>query len=73
MIKCKICVNHQQRGNVHNCSKCETKTIYGEMQEQFLEFCSYFTMTEAEKKRQAYYKKIKNLPIDDSGRGIGKK
>lgn len=72
MIKCKVCVYHQQRGNVHKCSKCDTKTIYGEIQEQFIECCSYFKMIEAEKQRRAYYKKINSLPIDDRHRG-GKK
>lgn len=72
MIKCKFCVYHQQRGNVHKCIKCQTKTIYGEMQEPFIEFCLYYKMTESEKKRRAYFKKINSLPIDDRRRG-GKK
>lgn len=73
MIKCKVCVYHQQRGNVHKCIKCDTKTIYGEIQEQFLEFCSFYEMDATKKQRQAYFKKIKSLPIDDSGRGGKKK
>lgn len=67
MIKCTICENHQHDGAKHTCSKCKTKTIYGEIHEQFIECCSCFKMIEAEKKRQAYYKKLNSLPIDDSG------
>ena len=73
MIKCTICENHECDGVKHTCSKCETKIIYGEIQEPFIEGCSYYKMIEAEKKRQAYYKKINSLPIDDSGRGGKKK
>lgn len=65
MIKCKVCVNHQQRGQIHSCAKCENKTIYGEVIEQFIEVCPYFKMTTAERLRQAYYKKINSLPIDE--------
>lgn len=72
MIKCTICENHERDGAKHTCRKCETKIVYGEMQEPFIECCSYFSMTEEEKKRQAYFKKINSLPIDDRGR-VGKK
>jgi hypothetical protein len=73
MIKCKVCVYHQKCGNIHKCIKCDTKIIYGEIQEQFIEGCSYFQMIAAEEKRQAYYKKINSLPIDDRDRGCGGK
>jgi hypothetical protein len=73
MIKCTICENHERDGAKHTCRKCKTKIIYGEIQEQFIEGCSYFKMNEAEKKRQAYYKKINSLPIDDRDRGCGGK
>jgi hypothetical protein len=73
MIKCTICENHECDGAKHTCRKCKTKIIYGEIQEQFIEGCSYFKMNEAEKKRQAYYKKINSLPIDDRDRGCGGK
>lgn len=72
MIKCTICENHQCDGAKHTCSKCQTKTIYGEIQEPFIEFCLYYEMDATEKKRQAYFKKINSLPIDDSGRGAKK-
>lgn len=72
MIKCTICENHQRTGAKHTCSKCETKTIYGVMQEPFIEFCEYFNMTETEKQRRAYFKKINSLPIDDREIGIRK-
>lgn len=45
MIKCTICENYQRAGAKHTCSKCETKIIYGVMQEPFIECCQYFTMT----------------------------
>jgi hypothetical protein len=73
MIKCTICENHQHDGAKHTCRKCKTKIIYGEMQEQFIQCCSYFKMIEAEKQRRAYYKKINSLPIDDRHRGGKKK
>jgi uncharacterized protein YcfJ len=69
MIKCTICEYHEQNGVKHTCTKCKTKIIYGEIQEQFIEFCTYYKMTDTEKQRRAYYKKINSLPIDDSGRG----
>ena len=53
MIKCTICENHQRTGAKHTCSKCETKIIYGVMQEPFIECCQYFTMTVLEKQRRA--------------------
>ena len=62
MIKCTICENHQRTGAKHTCSKCETKIIYGVMQEPFIECCEYFN-------RRAYFNKINSLPIDDSGCG----
>ena len=65
MIKCKTCENHIQNGIKHNCSRCETKTVYGEIQDQFIEFCTFYKMNETEKKRLAYYKKINSLPIGD--------
>lgn len=65
MIKCTVCENHQQKGSIHKCSKCDTKIVYGIIQEQFIESCSFFRMNEKEKKRRAYYKRINNLPIDD--------
>ena len=70
MIECKICKNHQRTGAKHTCSKCKTKTIYGEMQEPFIECCQDFTMTETEKQRWAYFKKINSRPIDDRAIGI---
>ena len=70
MNKCKICENHQRTGAKHTCSKCDTKIIYGEMQEPFIECCEYFTMIEIEKQRRAYLKKINSLPIDDREIGI---
>ena len=70
MNKCKICENHQRTGAKHTCSKCDTKIIYGEMQEPFIECCEYFTMIEIEKHRRAYVKKINSLPIDDKEIGI---
>jgi hypothetical protein len=73
MIKCTICEYHQQNGAKHTCTKCQTKIIYGEIQEQFIEGCSYFQMIEVEEKRQAYYKKINSLPIDDRHRRGKKK
>ena len=72
MIKCTICENHQRDGAKHTCSKCKTKIIYGVMQEPFIEFCQYFTMTETEKQWRAYFNKIKSLPIDDRAIGIRK-
>ena len=73
MNKCTICENHKRTGKKHTCSKCETKIIYGVLQEPFIECCQYFTMTESEKQRWAYFKKINSLPIDDRGRGGKKK
>lgn len=70
MIKCTICKNHQRDGAKHTCSKCKTKIIYGVMQEPFIECCEYFTMTEIEKHRRAYLKKINSLLIDDRAIGI---
>ena len=70
MIKCIICENHQRTGAKHTCSKCDTKIIYGEMQEPFIECCEYFTMIEIEKHRREYLKKINSLPIDDRAIGI---
>ena len=72
MIKCTICENHELNGAKHTCTKCDTKTIYGVMQEQFIEFCTYYKMTAAKKQRRAYFRKINSLPIDDRSRG-GKK
>lgn len=72
MIKCTICENHQRAGKKHTCSKCKTKIIYGVMQEPFIEYCQDFTMTESEKQRRAYLKKINSLPIDDREIGIRK-
>lgn len=72
MIKCTICENHQRTGAKHTCSKCETKIIYGVMQEPFIECCEYFTMTELEKQRRAYFNKINSRPIDDRAIGIRK-
>jgi hypothetical protein len=63
MIKCTICENHEQNGAKHTCRKCKTKIIYGEIQEPFIEFCSYFQMIEAEKQRQAYFKKINSFHL----------
>lgn len=73
MSKCNVCVNHKKKGKEHICSKCDTKIIYGVIQAPFIECCQYFTMTEIEKQRRAYCKKINSLPIDDSGRGGKKK
>ena len=70
MIKCTICKNHQRTGAKHTCSKCDTKIIYGEMQEPFIECCEYFTMIEIEKHRREYLKKINSRPIDDREIGI---
>ena len=70
MNKCIICENHQRTGAKHTCSKCKTKTIYGEMQEPFIECCEYFTMIEIEKHRREYLKKKNSLPIDDREIGI---
>lgn len=72
MIKCIICENHQRAGKKHTCSKCDTKIIYGVMQEPFIECCEYFTMTETEKQCRAYINKINSLPIDDRAIGIRK-
>lgn len=46
MIRCNVCVNHKQKGKKHVCRKCDTKIIYGVMQEPFIECCPFFTMTE---------------------------
>ena len=73
MIKCNVCVNHKKKGNEHICSKCDTKIIYGVMQETFIECCEYFSITKIEKHRRAYFNKINSLPIDDRGRGGKKK
>ena len=70
MIKCTICENHQRTGEKHTCSKCETKIIYGVMQEPFIECCQFFTMTVLEKQRRAYFNKINSRPIDDRAIGI---
>lgn len=70
MIKCTICENHQRTGAKHTCSKCDTKIIYGVMQEPFIERCEYYTMTETEKQRRAYFNKINSRPIDDRAIGI---
>ncbi len=69
MIKCNLCVSHKKKGKEHICSKCDAKIIYGEMQEPFIECCQFFSMTETEKQRRAYFKKMNSLPIDDSGCG----
>lgn len=69
MIKCTICKNYQKDGAKQTCSKCKTKIIYGVMQEPFIEVCNFFEMTENEKRKRAYYKKIDSLPIDDDRRG----
>ena len=69
MIKCIICENYQRAGAKHTCSKCKTKIIYGVMQEPFIECCQFFSMTEIEKQRWAYFNKINSLPIDDRGHG----
>ena len=70
MNKCIICENPQRTGKKHTCSKCETKIIYGVMQEPFIECCEYFTMIEIEKHRREYLKKKNSLPIDDKEIGI---
>lgn len=49
MIKCNVCVNHKEKGKEHICCRCETKIIYGVMQEPFIECCPFFTRTETEK------------------------
>lgn len=72
MIKCTICENYQCTGAKHTCSKCKTKIIYGVMQGPFIECCQFFSMTEIEKQRRAYYNKINSLPIDDRAIGIRK-
>ena len=61
MNKCKICKNHQRTGAKHTCSKCDTKIIYGVMQEPFIECCQFFTMTEIEKQRRVHFKKINSF------------
>ena len=54
MIRCNVCVNHKKKGKEHICSKCNTKIIYGVMQEPFIECCQYFTMTEKAVQRSKY-------------------
>ena len=73
MVRCYYCVLHKSKGAAHTCSKCDTKIIYGVMQEPFIECCEYFTMTESAKQRRAFLKKINSLLIDDRGRGGKKK
>lgn len=68
MIKCKVCVYYQQRGNIHKCIKCDTKTNYGEIQEPFIEFCSHYKKDDTEKQWLAYFKKRNRLSIDYRGR-----
>jgi hypothetical protein len=58
MIKCTICENHECDGAKHTCRKCKTKIIYGEIQEQFIEGCSYFKMNEAEKNVRHIIRKL---------------
>lgn len=58
MIKCTICKNHQCDNKKNTCSKCKSKIIYGTIQEPFIDCCGYFSMTESEKQRRAYYKQI---------------
>ena len=66
MNKCIICENHQRTGKKHTCSKCETKIIYGVLQEPFIECCQYFTMTKFEKQRRAYLNKIKERACQET-------
>lgn len=73
MIKCEICTNYQRNGTKHSCVKCDTVTVYGALQEQFIYCCPYFNMTQKEKKRRAYLKKINSLPIDNDRRGGARK
>ena len=73
MNKCIICENQQSAGKKHTCYKCKTKIIYGVMQEPFIDCCQYFNMTESEKQRRAYFKKINSMLIEDRGHGGKKK
>ena len=43
------------------------------MQEPFIDCCQFFSMTEIEKQRRAYFKKLNSLPIDDRDHGGKKK
>lgn len=65
MIKCKICANHTQKGAKHTCSKCETKIIYGVIQEPFLEYCPFYIMTESEKQRRAAIRSLNKKRVKD--------
>lgn len=69
-VKCYVCKNHTLNGNKHGCTKCENKIVYGIMQEQIIDCCSFFEITPTEAKRRAYMRKIERLPIDDSLIGI---
>lgn len=55
MIKCLNCENHRQRGHIHNCTKCETKKVYGQLQDLFIEGCGFFS----ESKEVKRYNKLK--------------
>lgn len=51
MIKCLNCKNHKVDGIKHICNKCETKIVYGQLQDVFIECCPYFWKKVDDKKR----------------------
>lgn len=65
MTRCYTCDNLRLDGKKYTCTKCPGKEVYGYIQVPFLEYCKYYTMTAAEKKRRAIIERKKNEPIDD--------
>lgn len=41
-VKCYQCKNHTAKAGVHQCVLCKTKTVFGEIQEPFMEYCENF-------------------------------
>lgn len=49
MIKCTTCKHYERNGAKHTCAKCPNKITYGMLQDPFIEACTFYTPTEAEK------------------------
>lgn len=70
MVRCITCKRHKYVGNVHTCTHCKTKKVYGQLQDMIIEHCSQYESDEKQKASQNEKDEILKSINEDTVRKI---
>lgn len=55
--KCETCKNLIIKGNKKTCIHCNTKVVYGEILDSFMEYCSFYSKINLKEKIKEFVNK----------------